>query len=156
MIAVSNIQNWRELWICSLFHVAGISNLFTLSNVHNWRDIQNCPCLQILSKPLDDLQKDIPSMADLDPESEASIAEFQRIVKKVEEMKNQRQMLLDELREDILNDDITKKLVIHKENEMPKLFDAELTKHSTKIKFLEQNMKAQANIIQALTEVNAK
>ena len=112
--------------------------------------------LKILSKPLDELQKHIPSMADLDQEAEASIAEFQRIVKKVDEMKTQRVKLLDELRDEILSDDITKKLVIHKENEMPKLFQTELGKHATKIKFLEQNLKAQANIIQAMTEVNAK
>ena len=112
--------------------------------------------LKILSKPLDELQEHIPSMAHLDVEAETSIAEFQRIVKKVDEMKNQRVQLMEELRDDILHDDITKKLVIHKENEMPKLFQTELTKHDTKIKFLEQNLKAQGNIIQAMTEVNAK
>ena len=33
--------------------------------------------LRLLSKPLDDLQSEVPSMADLDEESEASIAEVQ-------------------------------------------------------------------------------
>ena len=94
-------------------------------------------------------------MADLDSESEASIAEFQRIVKKVEEMKNQRTKLFDELRELLLSDDITKKLVIQT-GDMSKVFETELEKHSSRIKILNQNMKAQENIIQAMTEVNAK
>ena len=38
--------------------------------------------LKILTKPLSELQKDIPSTDDLDPESEANIAEFQRIIGK--------------------------------------------------------------------------
>ena len=38
--------------------------------------------LKTLTKPLSELQKDIPSTADLDTESEANIAEFQRIIGK--------------------------------------------------------------------------
>ena len=53
--------------------------------------------LKTLSKPLADLQKDIPSMADLDPEAEASIAEFQRLINKVDEMKKQRETLIDKV-----------------------------------------------------------
>ena len=112
--------------------------------------------LKILSMPLAELQKAIPSMADLDPESEASIAEFQRIVNKIDEMKSQRKQLLDNVREDILNVDITKKLVLHKDKEMPEIFASELTKHESKIKYIEQNLTAQSNIIKAMTEVNAK
>ena len=95
-------------------------------------------------------------MADLDPGAEADIAEFQRIIKKVEEMKNQRLLLMDQIRDDILNDDITKKLVLHKNKEMPEIFNAELTKHDAKKKYLEQNLTAQDNIIKAMTEINAK
>ena len=112
--------------------------------------------LKTLSKPLADLQKDIPSMADLDPEAEAAIAEFQRLIKKVDEMKKQRESLIDKVRLDILNDDITKKLVLHKDKEMPEIFVAELKKHDTNKGYIEQNLNAQANIVKAITEVNAK
>jgi tyrosine-protein phosphatase non-receptor type 23 len=112
--------------------------------------------LKVLTKPLDELQKDISSMADLDEDSEASIAEFQRIVKKVDEMKKQRFTLLDQIRDDILNDDITKKLVLHKDKQMSEIFALEMTKHDQKKKFLLQNLTAQENILKALTEVNAK
>ena len=127
--------------------------------------------LKTLTKPLSELQGDIPSTADLDTEAEASIgkiltniiyefsnltiyfilsAEFQRIIGKVNEMKQQRSRFMDELRENMLSDDITKKLVLHKNKEMPEIFTSELTKHENEIKILEQNLKAQDNIIRYL------
>ena len=112
--------------------------------------------LKILSQSLAELQKSIPSMADMEPHDEAAIAEFQRIIGKVDEMKKQRSQLLDRIRADILSDDITKKLVLHKDKDMPEMFKAELKKHDTNIKYLEQNLAAQGNIIKAITEVNAK
>ena len=62
-------------------------------------------------------------------------------------MKQQRSRFMDELRENMLSDDITKKLVLHKNKEMPEIFTSELTKHENEIKILEQNLKAQDNII---------
>jgi tyrosine-protein phosphatase non-receptor type 23 len=112
--------------------------------------------LKTLSKPLAELQKDIPSLADLDPEAEAAIAEFQRLIKKVDEMKKQRETLIDKVRVEILNDDITKKLVLHKDKELPEIFAEELKKHDTYKGYIEQNLNAQTNIIKAITEVNAK
>ena len=112
--------------------------------------------LKTLSKPLAELQKDIPSMADLDPEAEAAIAEFQRLIKKVDEMKKQRETLIDKVRVEILNDDITKKLVLHKDKELPEIFAEELKKHDAYKGYIEQNLNAQINIIKAITEVNAK
>ena len=75
--------------------------------------------LKTLSKPLAEQQKDIPSLADHDPEAETAIAEFQRLIKKVNKMKTQRETLIDKVRVEILNDDITKKLVLHKDKELP-------------------------------------
>ena len=151
------VDKKEKVWLEELKKYLEIHKVASESNAKSHQAIQvHVDNLKILSKPLDELQEHVPSMANLDAEAEKSIAEFQRIVKKVDEMKNQRVQLMDELRDDILHDDITKKLVIHKENEMPKLFETELTKHDTKIKFLEQNLKAQGNIIQAMTEVNAK
>merc|ERR1740129_1311162 len=49
-----------------------------------------------------------------------------------------------------------KKLVLHKDKELPEIFAAELKKHDTDKGYIEQNLNAQSNIIKAITEVNAK
>merc|ERR1740129_321078 len=49
-----------------------------------------------------------------------------------------------------------KKLVLHKDKELPEIFAAELKKHDTDKGYIEQNLNAQTNIIKAITEVNAK
>ena len=112
--------------------------------------------LKLLTLPLEQLQKEIPSLADLDDDSEANIAEVRRILSKVEEMKQQRSKLEQDFRRQVLEDDITKKLVLHKDKEMPEIFEIELQKHDQAMKVLRQNLLAQANIMKALTEVNAK
>ena len=71
-------------------------------------------------------------------------------------MKTQRSTFMENLRDKILNDDITKKLVLHKNKEMPEIFKSELTKHEDTVKIIEQNLKAQENIVKAMTEINAK
>ena len=55
-----------------------------------------------------------------------------------------------------MDDDITKKLVVHKGKEMDEIFDLELKKHEATRKVIRQNLAAQKNILQAMTEVNAK
>ena len=112
--------------------------------------------LKLLSLPLEQLQKEIPSLADIDEESEANIIEMRRILSKVDEMKEQRQMLSDKFRADVLEDDITKKLVVHEGKEMSEIFEIELKKHDQAKAIIQQNLLAQINIMQALTEVNAK
>jgi len=112
--------------------------------------------LKLLALPLDQLQKEIPSLADLPEECEANITEVRRILAKVEEMKDQRKSLTEKFRQDVLEDDITKKLVIHKDKEMDEIFEIELKKHEQAKKIIQQNLAAQANIFQALTEVNAR
>ena len=112
--------------------------------------------LKLLTLPLEQLQKEIPSMADLDEDSESNIAEVRRILSKVEEMKEQRLKLEESFRRQLMEDDITKKLVLHKDKQMPEIFEIELQKHEQAKKVITQNLLAQANIMKALTEVNAK
>ena len=71
-------------------------------------------------------------------------------------MRTQRSMLWEQFRQEVMADDITKKLVLHKDKEMPEIFEIELKKHEQNRKIIEQNLAAQGNILQALTEVNAK
>ena len=143
---VSELQRYKEA-----HRVASESNktLHKAIQVH----VEN---LKILSKPLVELQTSIPSMADLDSSAEADIAEFQRIIKKVDEMKSQREKLIDQVRTEMLNDDITKKLVLHKTKEIKDIFSTEMKKHEQNKIYLEQNLVAQGNIIKAITEMNAK
>ena len=112
--------------------------------------------LKLLSLPLPELQSRVPSMVDIDEDSEAAITEMQTMIQKVEEMRVQRAMLCESLREDILSDDITKKLVQYKDENMSQIFAEELKKHDAKKRLIEQNICAQANILSALTEANAK
>ena len=112
--------------------------------------------LKLLTLPLEKLQKEIPSMADLDEESEANVAEVRRILLKVEEMKEQRLNLESSYRRQLMEDDITKKLVLHKDKQLPEIFEIEIKKHDKLSKLLRTNLSAQSNIIKALTEVNAK
>ena len=69
-------------------------------------------------------------------------------------MKNQRGMLAEKFRQEVMEDDITKKLVVHEGKEMAEIFDIELQKHEATRKLVKQNMAAQKNILQAMTEVS--
>ena len=71
-------------------------------------------------------------------------------------MKKQRAMLAEKFRAEVLDDDITKKLVVHKDKELDEVFSIELKKHEASKKVIQQNLAAQANILQALTEINAR
>ena len=63
-------------------------------------------------------------------------------------------MLAEKFRQEVMEDDITKKLVVHEGKEMAEIFDIELQKHEATRKLVKQNMAAQKNILQAMTEVS--
>ena len=75
---------------------------------------------------------------------------------KVDEMRAQRHQLYEELREDILKDDITKSLSVNKSKSQSDLFQKEIEKHEAKKRVIQQNLLAQENILQAMTDINAK
>ena len=81
--------------------------------------------------------------------------QMQRIIQKVDEMRNQRHLLYEDLRQDILNDDITKSLSVQQAKNQNELFEREIEKHNPKKKIIQQNLMAQGNILSALTENNA-
>ena len=81
--------------------------------------------------------------------------QVRRLLGKVDEMKNQRGMLAEKFRQEVMEDDITKKLVVHEGKEMAEIFDIELQKHEATRKLVKQNMAAQKNILQAMTEVRS-
>ncbi|XP_022238599.1 tyrosine-protein phosphatase non-receptor type 23-like [Limulus polyphemus] len=114
--------------------------------------------LKLLTGPLEELQKALPSVSLLDvPNSEGGARELEKLHNKVEEMRCQRSMLESQLREAVQNDDITKLLVTRDKNDdLQKLFDEELKKHSHLLGLLEQNLAAQDNILRALTQAHAR
>uniref|UniRef100_W4VRD8 Putative tyrosine-protein phosphatase non-receptor type 23 n=1 Tax=Corethrella appendiculata TaxID=1370023 RepID=W4VRD8_9DIPT len=112
--------------------------------------------LKILAQPLKEIQKQIPIMEEKFEES--SIKNLQIILGKVSEMQNQRGQLYKDLREAITNDDITSQLIAidNDKEKMEELFKKELSKHEKSITLIEQNLKAQSNILKALTDTYAK
>ena len=73
-------------------------------------------------------------------------------------MQSQRVSLSSKLRESVHGDDITSKMVSHKNDDdaqLEALFKKELEKFDPQLKVLRLNLKAQENIVRALTESNA-
>ncbi|CAN8002770.1 unnamed protein product [Ixodes hexagonus] len=116
------------------------------------------PNLKLLSGPLEELDKALPSVALLDvPNNEAVVRELTHLMNKVDEMKQQRRMLHTRLREALQKDDVTKQIVTRSPSEeLEALFARELKKHDQDVALLEQNMAAQDKILEALTSANAR
>lgn len=70
-------------------------------------------------------------------------------------MRKQRCKLLEQFRLDLEADDITKKALAERDLDPRKLFETELKKHDKQRELIEQNLRAQENILRALTEANA-
>lgn len=77
-------------------------------------------------------------------------------MKKVNEMRQQRGMLMAELREAINHDDITQKVVTFTGESKADLFREEMSKHQKQINLISQNIAAQENILGAVQESYAK
>ncbi|XP_053386604.1 tyrosine-protein phosphatase non-receptor type 23-like [Mercenaria mercenaria] len=113
--------------------------------------------LKLLSSPLEDLQKLLPSVdKDRDPESNDVIKQLNNLLSKIEEMKTQRQTLEEQLRKEVLEDDITGVLCKQESINREVLFSEQLKKHDKTSGLIRQNLTAQNNILRALTDANAK
>ncbi|KAI4466261.1 pcd6 interacting protein-related [Holotrichia oblita] len=114
--------------------------------------------IKVLAMPLSQLQQHIPSIDFPNPNiDEAKLTQIQKLVGKVEEMRNQRAMLWGQLRDAVHQDDITGKLVT-KQNDpnLEELFQQELEKHKKLTELIEQNAAAQDNICKALVDIYAQ
>lgn len=110
--------------------------------------------LKILGQPLSALKTQVPQA---DPIDEITRKELQTLLNKVEEMKQQRDGVFNDLREQILNkDDITAQLIAHGDKDVEDLFSKELKKYSQSVNIIDQNLVAQGNILKALTDTYAK
>ncbi|XP_047139222.1 uncharacterized protein LOC101240185 isoform X1 [Hydra vulgaris] len=90
------------------------------------------------------------------PSDEPFVQRIREILGKIEKMKDQRAYLLSKLREQLHKDDITSQLVIRGDEDKKAFFNEQLQKHNETTDYIKQNIAAQENILQALTEANAK
>ncbi|XP_069778256.1 tyrosine-protein phosphatase non-receptor type 23 isoform X2 [Narcine bancroftii] len=111
--------------------------------------------LQLLNGPLEDLRAALPTPT-ISDEEKATLQNMKRILLKVEEMRDQRSSLLQQLRDAIQKDDITITLVTTDHSEMKKLFEEQLKKYDQLRVYIDQNLAAQENILKALTDANVK
>ncbi|XP_025836665.1 tyrosine-protein phosphatase non-receptor type 23 isoform X2 [Agrilus planipennis] len=114
--------------------------------------------LKVLSQPLNQLQQQIPSITLPNGEiDEDSLKEMEILLAKVDEMKQQRVSLWNQLRDAIQNDDITSVLITKSADQpLDVIFQNELEKHKKQATILEQNMSAQDNICKALVDAYAR
>ncbi|NWU72775.1 PTN23 phosphatase, partial [Pterocles burchelli] len=111
--------------------------------------------LRLLSGPLDQVRAALPSPT-LTEDDKQVLQNLKRILGKVQEMRDQRTSLEQQLREMIQKDDITTSLVTTDRSEMKKLFEEQLKKYDQIKVYLEQNLAAQENVLKALTDANVK
>ncbi|CAM9198499.1 unnamed protein product, partial [Bubo scandiacus] len=111
--------------------------------------------LRLLSGPLEQVRAALPSPA-LTEDDKQVLQNLKRILAKVQEMRDQRLSLEQQLREMIQKDDITTSLVTTDRSEMKKLFEEQLKKYDQIKVYLEQNLAAQENVLKALTDANVK
>nr|KAF6475820.1 protein tyrosine phosphatase non-receptor type 23 [Rousettus aegyptiacus] len=127
---------------------------FTNSELHRAMNL-HVGNLRLLSGPLDQVRAALPTPA-LTAEDKAVLQNLKRILAKVQEMRDQRLSLEQQLRELIQKDDITASLVTTEHSEMKKLFEEQLKKYDQLRVYLEQNLAAQDNVLRALTEANVQ
>ncbi|XP_021394663.2 tyrosine-protein phosphatase non-receptor type 23 [Lonchura striata] len=111
--------------------------------------------LRLLGGPLEQVRAALPTPA-LSEEDKQVLQNLKRVLAKVQEMRDQRLSLEQQLREMIQKDDITTSLVTADRSEMKKLFEEQLKKYDQLKVYLEQNLAAQENVLKALTDANVK
>ncbi|KAI1292180.1 Tyrosine-protein phosphatase non-receptor type 23 [Halotydeus destructor] len=97
----------------------------------------------------------LPTATDIQVDS-SILSELEKLVSKVDEMKGQRSVLENQLRESILKDDVLAKVVSHSKGDLDEIFDSELKKFEKHVSLIDQNLAAQENILKALTKANAR
>ncbi|OCT73763.1 tyrosine-protein phosphatase non-receptor type 23 [Xenopus laevis] len=127
---------------------------FTNTELHKAMNL-HISNLRLLSGPLDQLQQVLPAPI-LTEDDKAVLQNIKKILNKVQEMREQRHSLEQQLRDTIQKDDITTSLVTTDHSEMKKLFAEQLKKYDQLKVYIEQNLSAQENILKALTEANVK
>ncbi|CAF4752262.1 unnamed protein product, partial [Rotaria socialis] len=112
--------------------------------------------LKILNSPLEQIEKTLPTIAELDDEiNKPKLASLALLIEKIETMKKQRESLLNDFRKKIQDDDITTFVLMRRQENYKNLFSEQLKKHEEFVKIIKQNCAAQDNILHSLTGANA-
>ncbi|XP_075444247.1 tyrosine-protein phosphatase non-receptor type 23 isoform X2 [Ascaphus truei] len=127
---------------------------FTNTELHKAMNL-HISNLRLLNGPLEQLHHALPSLS-LTEDDKAVLQNLKRILSKVQEMREQRLSLEQQLRDAIQKDDITTSLVTTDRSEMKKLFAEQLKKYAQLKVYIDQNLSAQENILKALTDANVK
>ncbi|XP_061443204.1 tyrosine-protein phosphatase non-receptor type 23 isoform X2 [Rhineura floridana] len=127
---------------------------FTNTELHKAMNL-HISNLRLLSGSLEQVRAALPTPS-LTEDDKQAMQTLKRILAKVQEMKDQRVSLEQQLREMIQKDDITTSLVTMDRSEMKKLFEEQLKKYDQIKVYLDQNLAAQENILKALTDANVK
>ncbi|NXR06493.1 PTN23 phosphatase, partial [Semnornis frantzii] len=139
---------------CSKYMEVHEKASFTNTELHKAMNL-HISNLRLLSGPLEQVRAALPSPS-LTEDDKQVLQNLKRILAKVQEMRDQRTSLEQQLREMIQKDDITTSLVTTDRSEMKKLFEEQLKKYDQIKVYLEQNLAAQENILKALTDANVK
>ncbi|KAM7122547.1 LOW QUALITY PROTEIN: tyrosine-protein phosphatase non-receptor type 23 [Ciconia maguari] len=139
---------------CSKYMEVHEKASFTNTELHKAMNL-HIGNLRLLSGPLEQVRAALPSPA-LTEDDKQVLQNLKRILGKVQEMRDQRASLEQQLREMIQKDDITTSLVTTDRSEMKKLFEEQLKKYDQIKVYLEQNLAAQENVLKALTDANVK
>ncbi|XP_067887544.1 tyrosine-protein phosphatase non-receptor type 23 [Heterodontus francisci] len=139
---------------CSKYMEVHEKASFTNTELHKAMNL-HISNLRLLSGPLGDLRAALPTPTVSD-EEKGILQNMKRILLKVEEMRDQRSSLIQQLRDAIQKDDITTTLVTTDHSEMKKLFEEQLKKYDQLKVYIDQNLAAQENILKALTDANVK
>ncbi|XP_062424643.1 LOW QUALITY PROTEIN: tyrosine-protein phosphatase non-receptor type 23 [Rhea pennata] len=139
---------------CSKYMEVHEKASFTNTELHKAMNL-HIGNLRLLSGPLEQVRAALPSPS-LTEDDKQVLQNLKRILAKVQEMRDQRASLEQQLREMIQKDDITTSLVTTDRSEMKKLFEEQLKKYDQIKVYLEQNLAAQENVLKALTDANVK
>ncbi|NXG50937.1 PTN23 phosphatase, partial [Psilopogon haemacephalus] len=139
---------------CSKYMEVHEKASFTNTELHKAMNL-HISNLRLLSGPLEQVRAALPSPS-LTEDDKQVLQNLKRILAKVQEMRDQRTSLEQQLREMIQKDDITTSLVTTDRSEMKKLFEEQLKKYDQIKVYLEQNLAAQETVLKALTDANVK
>lgn len=99
----------------------------------------------------------LPKVGKSSAGDEEVIRKLEKLLEKVDEMKQQRASLLSQLRQSLNDDDVIKHVVAaSSELELRNVFDREIKKHNKFLHPLQANLKLQNEMLDALERVNAQ
>ncbi|OQV15126.1 Tyrosine-protein phosphatase non-receptor type 23 [Hypsibius exemplaris] len=111
--------------------------------------------LALLGGSVESIRNKLPSLDHLLKNENIStdLAEMKKVQSGIEKMKAQRQSILADLKAQLDGDDITKRILIPKADQLDTFLGEELKKHDERLGYLKQNMEAQDELLSRLTAV---